>query len=363
MQHIVTCDVMNGALQEAVCALEVNRLLLVCASSFDYLPFSGYIRDMDAVAAIFSDFASNPSYESVIKGVRAFRVAKCDGVLAVGGGSAMDVGKCIKLFCTMEDGCDYLTQEKRDNGVPLFAIPTTAGTGSESTHFAVIYRGDEKLSIAHDSILPSYALLDASALKTLPTYQKKCAALDAFCQAIESFWSVNANAQSHALSKAALSMLLGYSDDYLAGDAAAARQVMCAANLAGQAINITKTTAAHAMSYSLTKRFLLPHGHAAAICLPGVWRYIGNHVNDTIDPRGAKYLRGVMDTLSALMGCDNAQSAASAFEQRLRQWQIAPPLIPRDMHDALAQSVNPERLGNTPVPMTIEVLRDLYAAL
>lgn len=87
----------------------------------------------------------------------------------------------------------YMNQTVNINDIPLFVIPTTAGTGSESTEFAVIYYEGEKISVAHNSILPSLVVLDASLVLSLPYYQRCVTVLDALCHAIESFWSVNSN--------------------------------------------------------------------------------------------------------------------------------------------------------------------------
>lgn len=85
-------------------------------------------------------------------------------------------------------------------------------------------------------------------------------------------------------------MIIRNYDGYLAGATDRNEEILKAANLAGQAINITQTTAAHAMSYKITSLFGIPHGHAVALCLPAVWRYMNNHMDHCIDPRGANYL-------------------------------------------------------------------------
>ena len=126
----------------------------------------------------FSDFAPNPTYESVLEGVKVFRQEKCDSIIAVGGGSAIDVAKCIKLYSNMDGNGEngsflhYTNQQINPNAIPFLAVPTTAGTGSEATRYAVIYYGDEKQSITHESCIPDTVLLDASLLKTLPDYTK-----------------------------------------------------------------------------------------------------------------------------------------------------------------------------------------------
>ena len=102
----------------------------------------------------------NPRYEDICAAVSLFRQEGCDGILAVGGGSAIDTAKCIKLWCRETPGeVPFLRRPYGDTGIPLAAIPTTAGTGSEATHYAVIYYEGVKQSVAHKSLRPDAALL------------------------------------------------------------------------------------------------------------------------------------------------------------------------------------------------------------
>ncbi|MCL1855754.1 MAG: iron-containing alcohol dehydrogenase, partial [Clostridia bacterium] len=158
-------------------AIKGKRPLLVCDSAFDML---GVALPCETVR--FSGFSSNPRYEDVQAGVEAFAEGMCDCIIAIGGGSCIDTAKSIKYFSSAE--------------CPIMAVPTTAGTGSEATHFAVLYRGGEKQSVADERLLPEFVVLQPSLLKTLPVYLKKCTMLDALCQAIESWWSKKATPES-----------------------------------------------------------------------------------------------------------------------------------------------------------------------
>ena len=119
--------------------------------------------------------------------------------MAVGGGSALDTAKCIKLFVGLSKEQSYLEQEFRENDIPLLVHPTTAGTGSESTPFAVIYKGGEKCSVEHESIYPKYRIEDARSLRSLPLYQKKVTLLDALSHAMEAIWSKYSNERQQKL--------------------------------------------------------------------------------------------------------------------------------------------------------------------
>lgn len=133
---------------------------------------------------IFNQLTPNPLYEDVVKGVEAYRNNQCDVIVAIGGGSSIDVAKCIKLYSGMDNIKVYLEQEYKENDVTLIAIPTISGTGSESTRYAVIYSEGKKQSVTHDSIVPKYAVWDYRNLVTLHLYQKKCTMIDALCQVL-----------------------------------------------------------------------------------------------------------------------------------------------------------------------------------
>ena len=304
--------------------LEGRRLFLVCRGSFDRLEIAEYIKSLDPVR--FSDFTPNPKMEEVMAGVDAFKASGCDTFLAVGGGSPIDVAKCIKHYS--------------ESDAPLIAIPTTSGTGSESTHFAVVYENGNKLSVAAPNLLPDIAILEPSTLKNVPEYTRKATMLDALCHAIESHWAKKATDESRAYAEQAIAMILKCKDAYLANEDAGNAGMMEAANLAGRAINISTTTAAHAMCYKITSLYGFQHGHAAAICLPEVWEQI-EAAAGTVDVPGIT--RG---EFTALIGELGMQYPVSDDAER-------------DI-DILAGSVNVQRLSNNPVQFGKDHLAAMY---
>ena len=332
--------------------LRDKKVLLVCGNSFDKLDIAAPIRALNPV--YFRDFSPNPLYEDVCKGVELFRSSHCDAILAIGGGSAMDVAKCIKLFAPMDASQNYLTQPYADSGILLCAIPTTAGTGSESTRHAVIYYGGEKQSVSHLSLVPDYACLVPSVLRGLPLYQKKCTMLDALCQAIESWWSVNSTAESIDYSAQAIRLIVDNWQSYIeAGSPEAAQQILLAANYAGRAISITATTAPHAMSYKLTSLYSIPHGHAVALCLPQVWHFLLSGDGPCNDTRG---LQHVQDTLAAL------PIDVCWFEDLLAKLELSRPVSSNKAADLelLSDSVNPVRLKNNPILPDKSAIKAMY---
>jgi alcohol dehydrogenase class IV len=352
-----TASALDSILQEC----KAKKVLLVCGKSFFSLPIAQAIKSSSVSFTIFQDFSPNPKYEDIVLGVEAYKRYGCDTILAVGGGSALDVAKCIKLFVPMQKELPYHAQPLADSKIMLIAIPTTAGTGSESTQFAVIYVNGEKASLSHPSILPDYALLDPSVLQTLPIYQKKCSMLDALCQALESWWSVESSPRSIAYSKRAIKRWLASKEGYLANTEEGNQGMLEASNLAGRAINLTKTTAPHAMSYKMTSLFGFPHGHAVALAFPYVWRYMLHHPQSCIDKRGADYVLNVFVEMAKSIGQSTAEQAIEWFISLLAELEISSPeQVSEAEFEILRNSVNIERLKNNPMQLDSEALMALY---
>ena len=145
-------------------------------------------------------------------------------------------------------------------------------------------------------------------------------------------------------------------------DNEAAEQIMLAANYGGRAINITATTAAHAMSYKITSLYKLPHGHAVAVCLPEIWEYMVSNMDKCIDKRGQEYLTGIFAQITKAMGCNNPSQAIEVFRKMMREMELANPASDNKEEDlnVLSHSVNPVRLKNNPVELTINTIRSLY---
>lgn len=347
-QTIVSKRGARFSLPDILKKYNAESFFLVRDGSFDCLPMKEVIEKTKLPFSVFSGFASNPLREQIDAGISAFNSVKSGAIVAVGGGSAIDTAKCIRLYSGAKN-------------TPLIAIPTTAGTGSESTRFAVIYENGKKLSVEDDSILPDCALLDPDMLSSLPPFQKKCTMLDAFCQSVESFFSVNSTEYSRSLSLSALVDINGNYEKYLESDPTAGEIMMSAANRAGQAINIAKTTAAHAMSYKLSSLYSLPHGYAAALCLPGVWRYMLDNADKCIDSRGESYLKTVFSSLTAALGQNSDYDCLVYIEKLLASLNMTAPVLKSESDlEILVSSVNPERLRNNPVFLSHDALLSIY---
>lgn len=363
-QIILKADENYSELDSYLKENEIRRLLLVCDNSIQYLRIKEYFVTLKSRLNIevtkFDNFKPNPTYESVVEGVKKYRKNNCDAIIAVGGGSAIDVAKCIKLYSNMNGEENYLKQKIVPNNVKLIAVPTTAGTGSEATRFAVIYYNEQKQSVTDYSCIPSAVVMDSSALKTLPEYQKKATMMDALCHAVESFWSVNSTEESNGYSREAIKLILDNKELYLANEDTGNQNMLKAANIAGKAINITQTTAGHAMCYKLTSLYGIAHGHAAALCTAELFKYMVSHTEKCIDERGESYLKAVFTEIAEAMNCENGEEAAEKFGRIVTDLGLTAPKAKEEDFSLLKKSVNVDRLKNHPIKIDEKTIDEIY---
>lgn len=341
-----------------------KKVLLVHDESLEFhTDFVRKLREVNVPLVHFSGFCSNPLYESVVAGVEAFRRAGCDAIMAVGGGSAIDVAKTVKLYSGLDvpgDGGAWLKMEPVAGDTPFLAMPTTAGTGSEATRYAVLYYNDAKQSITSSSIIPDVVIMNPAALETLPPYQRKATMCDALSHAIEAYWSVNSTKESNAYAKAAIEGVILNMDGYLSNTPDGNAGMLMAAHKAGQAINITQTTAGHAMCYKITGMFGCAHGHAAMLCNRVLYPWMISNIDRCIDPRGSSYLSSVLDEIGIALGCDGAVSGAERLAQLFDSLSLEVPSASSSELDILVRSVNPVRLKNHPVGLDSSAIESLY---
>lgn len=366
-QKIIESGKDYSALDHWIIESKCRKILLVCDASIDFQTrFRAHIEGLDALGTeliAFRGFQPNPLYENVQAGVKLFRDENCDGIIAVGGGSAMDVAKCIKAYAGMkgngEDG-RWLDQPIVENDIAFLAMPTTAGTGSEATRYAVIYYEGKKQSVTSASFIPETVLMDPDTLITLPLYQKKATMCDALCHATESFWSVNSTEESKAFSKEAIGLILANVNGYLENTEAGRRNMLLAANLAGRAINISQTTAGHAMCYKITSLFKTAHGHAAMLCDRILFPWMLRNTDKCIDPRGEPYLKNTLREIAQAMGCGTPEQGAEKLERIFKQLELDVPVANEAQVEELVTSVNPIRLKNHPIALDTDTIGLLY---
>ncbi|WP_461815683.1 iron-containing alcohol dehydrogenase [Faecalimonas sp.] len=305
----------------------------------------------------FNDFSANPKYEEIKRGVKLFKEKRYQKMISLGGGSSIDVAKCIKLFSTLNNENDFLQKKYRYNPIKHIAVPTTAGTGSESTQLAVMYYHGEKCSIEHGSILPDVAVLDYTMLKTLSDYQKKATLLDALCQGIESFWARGATEESKQYAKKCIILILENYKEYLQNNSISAERILLAANYSGKAINISRTTAPHAMSYKLTTLYGISHGYAVAMSLIPCWEMLYEKSSSN------KKLQDILVALSEVMGCTNILESIRKIQNIIKTLQVPQINVQEKDIDKLVATVSIERLSNNPIIFNENEIRKLYENL
>lgn len=328
-----------------------NKIFIVHGNSFYKMKWYEQL-DENFEMIHFTDFNINPTYENVMEGRKKFIENKCDLIVAIGGGSAIDVAKSIKFYAAVEYSELNVKSVPKVCETPLIVIPTTAGTGSESTKFAVLYYQGNKISVSDDRILPDIAILDVRPLAVLPIFQRKVTMCDALSHAIESYWSVRSCDESRIYSKYAIEKIMKNYLTFINGMTDADEEMLIAANLAGQAINITTTTAGHAMSYKMTSVYNFPHGQAVIICIPTLWRNMMN---------SGESEKKKVNELAKIMGFESAEKAAEFLDKLIEELQLRPNISFSETEaEMLSAAVNVERLGNYPVKLTKEDLKDMY---
>ena len=202
--------------------------------------------------------------------------------------------------------------------------------------------------------------MDPNALRTLPLYQKKATMCDALCHAIESFWSVNSTDESKEYSKVAIQGVIENMEGYLNNTEEGRNGMLRAANTAGKAINITQTTAGHAMCYKITSLFGSAHGHAAILFDRVLFRWMIDNTDKCIDPRGEEYLKKTLDEIGLALGCFDARSGADKLVEIFERLEFDVPNASENQYGELKTSVNPVRLKNHPIKLDEETIDKLY---
>ncbi|MFA5644681.1 MAG: phosphonoacetaldehyde reductase [Patescibacteria group bacterium] len=321
----------------------------------------------------FTDFSSNPQLIDIKRGIKLFRKYNPNLVMAVGGGSAIDVAKSINILAAQSGSPkDYILKKKEilKPGKKLIAIPTTAGTGSEVTCFSVIYISKNKYSLKHKFILPDCSIIDPQFTFNLNRKITAETGADALSQAVESYWSVKSTAESKRYAAQAIKIIMHNLEKAVKNPNQKVRLAMSrAANLSGQAINISETTACHAISYPITSYFGVAHGQAVAITLSSLLKYnsLVSPAN-LLDKRGVPYVRNVIEDLIKLLGANNIWNAQEKIENMLRNIGLATRFhelnISRpDLKIILKNGFNPERMKNNPRLVSRTELRKILLNL
>jgi alcohol dehydrogenase len=227
----------------------------------------------------YLDIEANPSVETVEQGVQLYKDNNLEGIVCLGGGSPMDTAKAISVLVTNGGKIqDYEGAHKVKGPIaPIIAIPTTAGTGSEVTSFAVITDRSKnyKLTVFSYEVIPDVALLDPELITTLPPLVAASTGLDALTHAIEAYISRAASPFSDAMAEKAMELIGRSIRSFVANraDIEAASDMLLGSMFAGIAFSWARLGNVHAMAHPLGGFFNIPHGIANAVLLPVIMEY------------------------------------------------------------------------------------------
>ena len=237
------------------------------------------LQEAGIQVVVFDAVIADPPVDVVNDAMKIARDHNCDLVIGLGGGSSIDTAKIVALLPNnFESVNDILDKDVSGfNKLPLFAIPTTAGTGAESTFVSVITAKDgSKKAIYTPKILPDVAILDATLTLKLPRHITAATALDAMVHCVEAYTSrTKKNPISDALAVKGLQMLWNNFEKVLAqgNDIDARAEMLLGSTLAGIAFVNSSVAAVHGLSYPLSINFHIPHGHANALVMCGVFTF------------------------------------------------------------------------------------------
>lgn len=281
--------------------LEGKNILIICDSFIANSEIMDKVKKIlkDANIEIFDSIVPDPPVEVVALGIEKMKEKNIDVIIALGGGSSIDGAKAIKEY--------YLKMNGRKN-IPFYAIPTTSGTGSEVTKYAIITDKKEKVKypLISDSLLPNVAILDVDLLKKIPLKLTIDTAMDALTHAIEAIVSKGANYYTDAFAEKAISLiwegLINIKNDDISEEIR--EKLHIGANMAGIAFNEAGLGLNHGMAHVLGGKYHIPHGRINAILLPYIIKY--NSKNEIVMEKYSKIAKkiGILSTTS-FIGCSN----------------------------------------------------------
>lgn len=302
----------------------------------------------------------NLTEKNILECLREIEKRNIEQIIAIGGGSVLDLAKCLSALSGMnlqkpEEVIDAITNKtycRKEMYPQIVAVPTTAGTGSEVTRWATVWRSDlkGKLSVECAGIQPSYAYLVPEFMRTLPLIPTLTTGLDALAQAVEAYWSRNSSFLVQDISLRAIEVIMSSLPTLLKRtDDMELRRRMCRGSLlAGLAFSKTRTTACHSISYYLTQRYGIDHGTAVAMTLDAVW------MRNKCNMQNVQELERLFEQYGGLKKW-LADVTSGIVELNLRGNGVK-----RDEIDDIAEhSVVHGRMDNNPILFTVEEVKEI----
>ncbi|PJM77806.1 iron-containing alcohol dehydrogenase family protein [Bifidobacterium felsineum] len=321
------------------------------------------VKDSDgAISEIFSDFSPNPDVTEVDKAAALIREKHLKFVVAMGGGSAMDLAKSAASIALTNDSiAEYHGTGKAmpQEHLPIIAVPTTAGTGSEVTCVSVLTNRalGKKAPIVSDGFFPSVAIIDPELTYSVPPHVTASTGMDVLSQAIEGYWSKGHQPICDACAIHAAPLVFKYLPIAVAEpNNAEARQKMCEASvIAGLAFTLPKTTSSHACSFPLTNIHGIPHGEACGLTLD----WFARINKDAQHGRVQEFARAIgFEDVDAMADAIHELKVKVGLRTGLKDLNLSAEQIA----DLVRISRHPN-LYNNPVEITDEMLQDMYEHL
>lgn len=284
--EIVFCN--KEELLARLLSVKRNAVLVLSESAAIRWKFGSFIQELKELAEAqgltfvwISTVAANPTQEDILMALELIGQRPVDTIIAVGGGSAMDLAKAIGAFWSDANKCiESITDSIKkktyvhNSFAEIIAVPTTAGTGSEITQWATIWDMDRKAKYSVDTpgLQPKLAIIVPELTTSVSSFMTLSTGLDAMCQAIEAYWSKHTNPLVQEIAYRSVELVIENLRDAVDEPFNLdVRERLCRASvLAGLAFAKTRTTACHSISYPLTMLHDIPHGIAASITLDAV---------------------------------------------------------------------------------------------
>ena len=335
---------------------------------------------IDMVSDMLSDFEvtvydrveSNPGFETIDDGVN--EAGDSGVVIGLGGGSAIDSAKCISIIKTNGGGISSYLSGGRNimkEGLPVLAIPTTAGTGSEVTKWATVWdkKNRKKHSLSSELMYPRLALLDPDLTLTMPRFLTASTGLDALTHAIEAYWSVNSFPKIDGYALSSVRLINGFLEKACNDleDIVFREKILYASLLAGKAFSQTSTSIVHSVSYPLTAYFNVSHGLACGLTLPLFMEYNYNvGTGDCADRRGIKFVKKRMKDIAGALGCTRVADASSRIRELMSNCGLPTTLKGAgvtNLEVIVREGFTKDRVKNNPRELTRDGLRVLLASI
>lgn len=345
--------------------LQVKRGMLIAGTHLVKNGLAEKIIDESngKLIAVYSEISPNPDVTEVDSCAKIIREKKIDYIVACGGGSIIDCAKAASVMALKEETvCKYHGTgiQLSEEHIPLIAVPTTAGTGTEVTDVAVLTdrKNKKKAPIVSRGFYPMYALVDPELTITMPKKVTAETGMDVLSHAIEAYWSIGHQPITDALALYAAKLVFDYLPKAFENlEDIYAREKMCEASLiAGLAFNLPKTTASHACSFPLTNIYGIPHGEACALTLDIFLR-----INAKEDEKGR------IKILAESLGFSNAEKLADGIFEMKQKLNLRTGLydlgLKEEQITELVRLSKHPNLKNNPVEITEKILYDMYKKL